>query len=120
MLMAYYFGLGDLAMKSLNADASIEDIMKAQVDHCSALLKMTADGKEIFISHLSWTTFESMTRIWKMYDFDYKGANSQKIQMTSWPAQIYSGDDFYITSQNLTITETTHPVYNIQLYKDYL
>lgn len=33
--------------------------------HCSALIKLTGDFKELFMSHSSWFRYQAMTRIMK-------------------------------------------------------
>ena len=61
-----------------------------------------------------------MTRIWKLYDFDYKSSKAKKISLSSYPGTIMSGDDYYITDQQLAIMETTNAVYNNTLFKEFL
>ena len=61
-----------------------------------------------------------MTRIWKLYDFDFKSSNAHKISMASYPGMVMSGDDFYITDQELAVMETTHSVYNVTLFKKFM
>jgi hypothetical protein len=61
-----------------------------------------------------------MTRIWKLYDFDFKGSYAKKISLSSYPGTLYSGDDFYITDQQLAVMETTHAVYNETLFNEFV
>jgi hypothetical protein len=39
---------------------------------CSALIKLLPNNKELFISHVTWTTYIDLLRIFKMYDFPFK------------------------------------------------
>ena len=85
--------------------------------HCSVLVKPlgpAAAPTELIIGHTTWNPFEVMTRIYKHYDFPwhttYEGKETvaaQHISFSSFPAVLYSFDDYYQTSAGLTITETT-------------
>lgn len=38
-------------------------------NHCSALVKVTGDLSELYFAHVAWFIFQSMTRIFKHYNF---------------------------------------------------
>lgn len=76
--------------------------------HCSALIKITAD--DLFMSHTTWSSFQSMRRMYKVYAFE------TTVAMSSYPGQIASQDDWYMTSNKLAIQETTNEFYNNALY----
>ena len=38
---------------------------------CSALVKLLPGNKELFISHVTWSEYTSMLRIFKLYDFHF-------------------------------------------------
>ncbi|XP_018648446.1 hypothetical protein Smp_126120 [Schistosoma mansoni] len=89
---------------------------------CSALIKIVDNN--VYLSHVTWSTYSIMLRVLKHYNFPWKtvnNANSQKIPgfaitFSSYPTLTSSVDDFYLTSANLTITETTNNVYNYSLW----
>jgi hypothetical protein len=86
--------------------------------HCSALIKVAADFSDVWFGHNTWTSFASMTRIFKEYKFktNLKSEKAKTIAMSSYPGAVNSIDDFYITSQDLYVTETTNSVFNNDLY----
>ncbi|CAH8464999.1 unnamed protein product [Schistosoma bovis] len=89
---------------------------------CSALIKIVDNN--VYLSHVTWSTYSIMLRVLKHYNFPWKTVNrtdSQKIPgfaitFSSYPTFTSSVDDFYLTSANLTITETTNNVYNHSLW----
>ena len=93
--------------------------------HCSALIKRTHD--ELFVSHVTWSDLQSMLRVYKRYDFDFKfhpGTSSRvpavSISFSSYPGHLYSGDDFYTMSSGLVSMETTIGNGNATLFQKYL
>ncbi|XP_028270012.1 putative phospholipase B-like 2 [Parambassis ranga] len=91
---------------------------------CSALIKLLPNNKELLVSHDTWNTYQSMLRIMKKYIFAFKvspldndllpGATQA---FSSYPASIFSGDDFYILSSGLVTLETTIGNSNPALWK---
>lgn len=108
--------------------------------HCSAIVKMITknDGKyDVLLGHNTWTDYSEMLRMIKEYDFAFEGEknklldrknvediseipkmNSVKITFSSYPGVLFSGDDFYVTSNNLAIAQTTLTSINKYIYKD--
>jgi len=101
---------------------------------CSALIRRTPSG-DLFSSQVTWSSLNSMLRIWKWYDFAYyeeapSNHNNGKRQkratvvpgrvqsFASYPGALYSGDDFYTTSAQLVVLETTIGNDNMQLAED--
>ena len=39
---------------------------------CSALVKLLPDNAELYVSHDTWDTYQSMLRIYKLYDLNFK------------------------------------------------
>ena len=39
--------------------------------HCSGLVKLTADKSELFVSQVSWSEYVSMLRVYKKYSFAF-------------------------------------------------
>jgi hypothetical protein len=93
--------------------------------HCSALVKLLPDHSELFISQVTWSSFNSMLRTYKLYDFAFTQLNgqivpAQKISFSSYPGTLFSGDDFYQMSSNIVSQETTIGVYDASLYKKFV
>lgn len=73
-----------LQIRLLNLGAEIGDIQAGVVpggehheqddefSHCSALLKWLPDRSDIIISQVTWSSFESMLRTFKLYDLPFK------------------------------------------------
>jgi hypothetical protein len=80
--------------------------------HCSALIKVTAD--DLFVSHDTWDIFENTIRMFKTYVMP-----EATVAYSGMAGLIASGDDWYITSNNLAVQETTNEVFNTTLYKLY-
>jgi len=101
--------------KSLKTDyePSIEDA------HCSVLVRPTPDGTHLFSSHVTWTKYAEMLRVYKFYNtaFHAKSTKAPKSVFSSFPGVLTSGDDYFVTSQNLVVMETTNSVFNRSLFK---
>jgi hypothetical protein len=83
---------------------------------CSALIKLLPDNSDLFVSHDTWTVFESMLRILKHYKLNYRltsnpneGARipGSEISFSSYPGIMSSIDDFNILNSKLVVQETT-------------
>ncbi len=89
-----------------------------KTNHCSAIFKTKEDFTDIYFGHNSWFFYSASTRIFKEYNFNYNhpSIKSRNIIFSSYPATLASLDDFYITSQNLAIIETTNSLFNNDLF----
>ncbi|XP_078277859.1 putative phospholipase B-like 2 isoform X2 [Rhinoraja longicauda] len=80
---------------------------------CSALIKLMPGNKELFVSHDTWSNYQTMLRIIKKYKLSFKTFPAGDVipgevqVFSSYPGTIYSGDDFYILSSGLVTLETT-------------
>ena len=104
-------------MFNLMSAGEIEDYVGRHT-HCSALVKVAADFSDVWFGHNTWTSFASMSRIFKEYRFK-SNSNSEKsktIAFSSYPGAINSIDDFYVTSQDLLVLETTNSIFDNSLY----
>lgn len=43
---------------------------------CSALVKVLPDNAELFVSHDTWEEYQSMLRVYKLYDLKYSTASN--------------------------------------------
>ena len=93
---------------------------------CSALIKLLPGHTDLFIAHDTWNSYQSMLRILKKYTFAYHWDDKmrsehlipgQTMSFSSYPGLIYSGDDFYLISTGLAVTETTIGNSNKDLWK---
>jgi hypothetical protein len=120
VLMSVY---GDLSDLEAALDPNPKRKMKMKLGHCSALIKLIGT-KDLYASHVTWNSYQSMIRLIKRYNFPYKTGASQdspkvpgeSISMSSYPGIVFSMDDFYTTSSGLLVQETTLENYNRDLY----
>ena len=65
-----------------------------------------------------WYDYAYMTRIFKEYNlnFNHPSVKAKNVMLSSYPAALSSNDDFYLTSQDLAVIETTNVIYNDTLY----
>ncbi|XP_042204153.1 putative phospholipase B-like 2 isoform X2 [Homarus americanus] len=95
--------------------------------HCSALIKVLHGNTDLYVSHVTWNTYQSMLRIQKKYIFPFRrtGSSTPKdinpghtVAFSSYPGMLFSGDDFYILSSGLVTLETTIGNGNPALWKN--
>ncbi|XP_068095783.1 putative phospholipase B-like 2 [Hyperolius riggenbachi] len=106
---------------SLNKTEAVRDLGSGS---CSALVKLLPGNKELFVSHVTWNTYQSMLRIVKKYTLPFRGnPNGGPVipgwvqTFSSYPGTILSGDDFYLLSSGLVTLETTIGNSNPDLWK---
>jgi hypothetical protein len=88
--------------------------------HCSVLVKLSSDGQHLYSSHDTWSHFNTMLRIYKHYNLQFSSVPTAAVSFSSYPANLQSVDDFYITSTRLVIMETTNEVMNDSLYRNFI
>jgi len=79
--------------------------------------------KELFSSHVTWSSYLNMLRIYKTYFFAFEApsTNAKIISFSSYPGILCSSDDYYTTyPTQLTIMETTNDVMNQTLFEKYI
>ncbi|XP_052756530.1 putative phospholipase B-like 2 [Galleria mellonella] len=93
-------------------------------EHCTGLVKLLPDLSNLYTSHVTWNSYQSMLRFQKMYVLRYHvSPRSQrripgyKMSLSSYPAFVQSTDDFYIISSGLVAAETTIGNSNRTLFK---
>ena len=95
------------------------------IGSCSALIKVLPDLSDIYSSHVTWNSYESMIRILKKYrlevrrtaDPDSPMIAGHSMSFSSYPGLLYSGDDFTVLSSGLVSMETTNGNSNADLWK---
>jgi hypothetical protein len=95
---------------------------------CSAIIKLLKDGSDekssdLLVAHNMWSTYHSMLRLIKKYNFNFHLLPDNNIcgksliaghcmSFSSYPGAVLSLDDFYILSSGLVIQETTFEILN--------
>ena len=90
---------------------------------CSALIKNLGD--DLVVSHVTWWDYSTMLRAVKKYTLPFllsqlygSTVPGSVILESSYPGLVHSVDDYYVTNQQLTVTETTNGVYNRTLFQN--
>ncbi|KAL4002494.1 Phospholipase B family protein [Acanthocheilonema viteae] len=91
---------------------------KTDATHCSGLIKLAPDNADLFIAHVSMSSYETMNRILKFYKFafDKEKVPGYATSFSSYPGVLASLDDFILASSGLAIIETTISIFNHSLY----
>jgi len=99
------------------SDKEFDDLIDRS-DHCSVLLKLLPDYDELYFGHTTWTQYRWMLRIYKTYYFDYQdtAVKAKGVIFSGYPGVMFSIDDYYLTTANLAITETTNNIFNNSEY----
>ena len=86
--------------------------------HCSALIKLADDYSDIWFGHNTWFIYNAMIRLFKEYRFisNKNNLKSKTVAFSSYPASLFSQDDFYYVDSNLLVMETTNSIFNQTLY----
>ena len=88
--------------------------------HCSAMIKVSADLRELYASHNTWCSYAAMLRLFKTYTLPFKATAAQggatTYMFSGYSATIAGIDDFYITDRQLAVLETTNSVFNGSLF----
>ena len=87
--------------------------------HCSALIKVANYFSNVWFGHTTWSGYNRLIKMFKEYRY-YPGGKfkvkANTILVSGYPGVINSNDDFYITSANLYVMETTNNVFNTTLF----
>mgnify|MGYP001200651857 FL=1 len=85
---------------------------------CSSLIKVLPDYSDVFVAHATWADYSELLRIWKTYTFPLQEVAATTISFSSYAGMISSTDDWYITDQQLLVTETTTQVEDESILRD--
>ncbi len=86
----------------------------ARYGHCTGAVRVAPGNAELFIGQDTWSSYSSMNRILKRYSFGYQRATVGDVSFSSYPATLFSMDDFYTTGAKLAILETTFVIFAAQ------
>jgi hypothetical protein len=90
-------------------------------DHCTAVIRLTDDRRDVYFSHVSWSDYRQLHSVLKHYHLPCgEFAKSPRVSLSTQIGLLSSVDDYYITQAGLLILETTIGVANNSLYHDYV
>jgi hypothetical protein len=78
--------------------------------HCSAVVHMAPDMSDVMVAHNTWSDYSCMIRMFKHYTLNFTSSAPRIASFSSYPAELHSEDDFYITP-HLIVIETTNMVF---------
>jgi len=111
----------DLYHGNLTKGMSLEEKIDfwSTANHCSGLIKLLPDNKELYVSQAAWFFYGAMNRILKHYDIplQHPATATKELTMSSYPGLLYSFDDFYVMSSGLSVIETTFSIFNESLFE---
>lgn len=81
--------------------------IKDSTGHCSALVRLAPDNKDLMIGHTTFSDYSEMNRIFKYYDLPLGDDSVRKMGFSSYPGVTGSTDDYYLMDSGLVVTETT-------------
>lgn len=93
-----------------------EDYTKKQCTIIGRLVYENGKVNDLIVSHNTHNIYSLMNRVYKNYDLNLKFSNSNKwingYKFTSRPGDLNSKDDFYTTTANLVVVETSLEILN--------
>jgi hypothetical protein len=78
--------------------------------HCSAAVHMLPDMSDVLVAHNTWSDYSCMLRVYKHYTLNFVHVPPRVASFSSYPAELHSEDDFYLTP-HLVVLETTNMVF---------
>lgn len=93
----------------------------ATAGRCSALVAVAPDVSDLFIGHAVWDSLSQATKIYKHFAtrLALGGPGEQRVSFSSFPGELSSDDDFYLTTSpraSLAIVSTTLHILDPALY----
>ncbi|XP_059091738.1 putative phospholipase B-like 2 [Tigriopus californicus] len=93
--------------------------------HCSVLIKVLPNANDLLLAHDTWLKYSAMLRVLKKYTLGYKMSGrpgskaipGRSMTFSSYPATLFSADDFFTISSGLAVTETTNENFNPKLWQ---
>uniref|UniRef100_A0A1I7SUI5 Phospholipase B-like n=1 Tax=Bursaphelenchus xylophilus TaxID=6326 RepID=A0A1I7SUI5_BURXY len=86
--------------------------------HCTGFVKLTKGNKDLMISHVSMSGYNTMNRLMKLYKFAYDKTvvPGHTYSFSSYAGALVSQDDYTLISSGLATIETTISIFNESLY----
>jgi hypothetical protein len=81
----------------------------AHTGHCSALVRLASQGKDLLFGHTTWNDYSTMTRVFKYYHFRLPGSSAAAslVALSSYPGCISSNDNFFMMDSGLAVADTS-------------
>eukprot|EP00931_Biecheleriopsis_adriatica_P095960 TRINITY_DN69614_c0_g1_i1.p1 TRINITY_DN69614_c0_g1~~TRINITY_DN69614_c0_g1_i1.p1 ORF type:complete len:653 (-),score=125.54 TRINITY_DN69614_c0_g1_i1:11-1969(-) len=92
--------------------------IKEKYGRCSALVRLSEGGEDLFVGHSTFSGYSEMNRIFKYYDLPLGEGVVQKMGFSSYPGVSGSTDDYYLLQSGLVVTETTISLQSDEPYDD--
>lgn len=81
-------------------------------NHASAIMKLTQIHDEIFLTHISWNSYNTLLRIIKKYNYIIPNNNKVALSFTGHPGTIHSVDGFYALERGVSILSSSLEIMN--------
>ena len=78
----------DALQSALSESGEIKDRVVG-AGKCSALVKLLPGNAELFVSHDTWDEYQSMLRIYKLYDLRFSTAGNSGLYIYKWKNHFY-------------------------------
>lgn len=104
--------------KFLHKDPDLND--DPEPGKCSGFVKLAEGNKDILMSHVAMSGYNTMNRVLKLYKFafDKSKVPGHTYSFSGYPGALASADDYTLVSSGLLSIETTIAVFNNTLYTD--
>ena len=114
--------LSSLIHKPFSADADWTAERAARhlklTTHCSAVVRLSADGAHLWASHNTWSGYFTMLRVAKLYRLPAlvpAGGGAAAAHFSGYFGTLSSQDDFFVLSSGLLVQETTNALFNASM-----
>mmetsp|Transcript_63301 Transcript_63301/g.181596 ORF Transcript_63301/g.181596 Transcript_63301/m.181596 type:complete len:746 (-) Transcript_63301:60-2297(-) len=90
----------------------------ARHGHCSALVRLTPESRDLLVGHSTWSDYSRMTRVFKYYTFSLpnSGSATKVMGFSSYPGCVGSTDNFYMMDSGIVAVDTSLEVLNVKVY----
>jgi len=94
--------------------------INSEPGRCSGFVKITEGNKDLLMSQVAMSGYNTMNRVLKLYKFAYNDIPGHSYSFSSYPAVLASADDYTLVSSGLLSIETTISIFNKTLYSEKL
>ena len=110
-------GVGTCNVSSTDAEAAAMGVTpEFDPGHCSALVRLTPGNADVFVAQDTWSSLNSMLRIYKLYDFPFRLSSNEDDVAATVPATVFSNLILLDSDLAATVILTIHPLYTSAVY----